>query len=547
MDKLTPTTQGVRRAVELNLADMFEAVAAAIPERTAMVQGGLRLTYADLDGRADQLASAMSASGIGPGDFVGIQLPNGNEYLEVMIAAFKIGAVPININYRYLGEELRYLYHDAGLVGLVYHHDFADAVNEALDAMRDNRFISRVGPDGDYEQTLASAPETYPRPTRSADDLYCVYTGGTTGMPKGVLWRHEDIFFAAMGGGDPFQFGNHITAADELVGRIPDSGLVALPTPPFMHAAGHWLAFSVFFGGGKLVMLPGGRFDPVTTWQLVAQERINVVVIVGDAMAIPLVEELEAHPDRYDLSSLVALGSGGALLSPSVKARIREHLPNLIIRDAFGSSETGQLGGQPPVDDPNGPPRLSADDHTTVLTEDLRVVEPGSGEVGRLAHGGRVPIGYLGDEKKSAATFVEVDGVRWALPGDLATIEEDGTIVILGRESQCINTGGEKVYPEEVEAVIKAHPDVADTIVVGVPDERFGQAVCALVQTRAGSSVSNDRLRTFGRERLASYKLPRRTFVVDQIVRSPSGKADTRWAHAIAADLMQDAASKAAP
>lgn len=516
--------------MEFNLADMFEAVAAAIPDRTAIVQGDLRLTYGHLDERSDRLASAMSASGIGPGDFVGIQLPNGNEYLEVMIAAFKIGAVPVNINYRYTGDELRYLFRDAGLVGLVHHDDFVDAVGDAVDAMAERRFIARVGPNGDYEGILGAAPGSYERPLRSGDDLYCVYTGGTTGMPKGVMWRHEDIFFASMGGGDPFQFGNHITSADELVGRIPDNGLVALPTPPFMHAAGHWLAFSVFFGGGKLVLLPDGRFDPDTTWRLVGEETINVVVIVGDAMAIPLVEALETDPDRYDLSSLVALGSGGALLSPSVKARIRRRLPNLIIRDAFGSSETGQLGGRPPSDDPDGPPRLTVDERTNVLDDDLRPVVAGSGVVGRLAHGGRVPIGYLGDPEKSAATFVEVDGLRWAMPGDLATVEADGTIVILGRESQCINTGGEKVYPEEVEAVLKAHPDVADTVVVGVPDERWGQAVCAVVEPRPGSSIDTEALREFGRDKLAGYKLPRHSVLVERVVRSPSGKADTRWA-----------------
>lgn len=528
--------------MEFNLADMFEAVAAVIPKRTAIVQGEFRLSYGQLDERADRLASAMTIRGIGPGDFIGVQLPNGNEYLEVMIAAFKIGAVPVNINYRYTGDELRYLYEDAGLVGLVHHVDFGDAVAAAVDAMREPRFVTRVGPDGDYEDTLTGAPGSYERPRRSADDIYCVYTGGTTGMPKGVLWRHEDIFFASMGGGDPFQFGDHITSADELVGRIPDSGLVALPTPPFMHAAGHWLAFSVLFGGGKLVLLPDGRFDPDTTWRLVDEEAVNVVVIVGDAMAIPLVETLETQPGRHDLSSLMALGSGGALLSPSVKARIRRQLPNLLIRDAFGSSETGQLGGQPPSDDPDGPPRLSVDDRTDVLGTDLRSVVPGSGEIGRLARAGRVPIGYLGDPTKTAATFVEVDGRRWAMPGDLATVEEDGTIVVLGRESQCINTGGEKVYPEEVEAVIKDHPLVVDAVVVGVPDERWGQAVCAVVETRPGSEVDTDDLREFSRDKLAGYKLPRYSVIVEEVVRSPSGKADIRWAQNAADETLSGTA-----
>jgi len=528
-----------------NLADLFESVAAEVPERTAVVAGDHRLTYAELDERADRLAGALHSSGVGPGDFVGIQLPNGNEYLEVMLASFKLRAVPVNVNYRYVDDELRYLYADAGLVALVHHVDFAEAVTNALDAMAERRLVLRVGPggDGDYEPTLASATVHRPYPPRSGDDLYCVYTGGTTGMPKGVLWRHEDIFFAAMGGGDPFQFGDHIHTPDELPGRIPTPGLVALAAPPFMHAAAHWLAFSMLFGGGTVVTLPAGRFDADTTWRMVDRERVNILVVVGDAMTRPLVDALEASPDGYDLSSLMALGSGGALLSPSTKARLRAVRPGLIIRDAFGASETGQLGGEPPADDPDGAPRLHVDERTTVLDEDLRPVVAGSGSTGHLARGGWIPLRYLGDPEKSAATFVEVDGKRWSLPGDLATVDEDGTIVVLGRESQCINTGGEKVYPEEVEAVLKADPDVAYVLVVGIPDEDWGQAVCAVVEPRPGSDPTLETLRDGARSRLAGYKLPRRLVLVEQVRRSPSGKPDPRWALAVASAPTSDRAA----
>ena len=470
---------------------------------------------------------------------------NGPEYLEGMLACFKVRAVPINVNYRYVDAELRHLYADAGLVGLVHHRQFAPMVGPALDAMSERRVVLEVD-DGtsptaspwadDYEAALGRSPDSRPTVDRSGDDLYCVYTGGTTGAPKGVLWRHEDIFFAAMGGGDPLQMGNVVERPEELPSRLLDVGVVALPVPPFMHASAHWLAFSSFFGGGTLVLLPGGHFDPALTWQLVAAEHVNVLVVVGDAMARPLLDELARDPAAHDTSSLMALGSGGALLSPSTKQEVARLLPNVIVADAFGSSETGQLGGAPPPDDAFGAPRLKLDDRTTVLDDDLRPVAPGSGAIGHLARGGRVPLGYRGDEAKSAATFVEVDGQRWALPGDLARVEPDGSITVLGRASQCINTGGEKVYPEEVEGVLKGHPDVVDAVVVGLPDERWGEHVTAVVQARPGCSPSLDELRGHARRSLAGYKLPKQLVLVDRVERSPSGKADYRWAADTAAE-----------
>ena len=333
-----------------------------------------------------------------------------------------------------------------------------------------------------------------------------------------------------MGGGDPLQLGNWIERPDQLPERLLRPGIVALPVPPFMHASAHWLAFSTFFGGGCVVLLPGGHFDPETTWRLVADERVNVLVVVGDAMARPLLDVLEQAPDDHDTTSLMALGSGGAILSPSTKARIARVLPGVIVADAFGSSETGQLGGSPPADDPYGAPRLHLDERTDVFDDGLRPIAPGSGEVGHLARGGRIPLGYRGDPARSAATFVEVEGRRWALPGDLARVEADGTIVVLGRASQCINTGGEKVYPEEVEAVLKAQPDVVDAVVVGLPDERWGERVTAVVQARPGRELSLDDVREHARPLLAGYKLPKQLVVVDRVERLPSGKADYRWA-----------------
>jgi len=529
--------------MELNLADLYELVADEVPAATAMVAGDRRLSYRDLDRRADRLAHHLAASGVGPGDRVGVQLANGTEYVESMLACFKVRAVPVNVNYRYVTRELEYLYADAGLVGLVYHRRFGPAVAGALGAMAGRRVVLEVA-DGSavagaadavgYEEALDAADEGRDLPARSAGDLYCVYTGGTTGMPKGVLWRHDDIFFAAMGGGDPFASGDHITRAEELAERVLRPGVTALAIPPFMHAAGHWLAFSTLFGGGTVVTTPSGGFDPAEVWGLVEAERANAVVVVGDAMARPLLDVLAADPDRYDLSSLMAVGSGGAVLSPSTKAQLAELLPGRIVADRFGSSETGQVGGEAPADDPFGPPRLRVDARTTVLDADLTPVVPGSGVIGHLARGGHVPLGYLGDPAATAATFVERDGVRWALPGDQATVAADGTIHVLGRGSLCINTGGEKVFPDEVEAALKGHPDVADALVVGLDDERFGQRVVALVQLRPGRSAGPDELSTHAHGLLTGYKVPRRFVFVDGIERSPSGKPDYPAARAVA-------------
>jgi 3-oxocholest-4-en-26-oate---CoA ligase len=527
--------------VEFNLADLFESAVDHLGSQTAMVSGARRLSYTELDQRANRLAHYLERAGIGPGDRVGLQLANGNEYIEGMLACFKIRAVPINVNYRYGAGELQYLFKDAALVGLIFHSRFSPAVTGALGAMPETRVLLEV-PDSrgqggladDYESAIGSAPPIRDFPPRRADDIYCVYTGGTTGMPKGVLWRHEDIFFTAMGGGDPFSLGNHISSPEELADRVLHPGLTALAIPPFMHAAGHWLAFSTMFGGGKVVTIEGGVFDPSEVWRLVETEEVNAVVVVGDAMARPLLDQLAADPGRYDLSSLMAVGSGGAVLSPSTKAQLADLLPGRVVADLYGSCETGQIGGEAPPEDPYGPPRLRVDERTDVLDPDLEPVQPGSGVVGHLARGGHVPIGYLGDPAKSATTFVEHRGQRWALPGDLATVQADGTIVVLGRGSLCINTGGEKVFPDEVEAALKGHPDVGDAIVVGVPDARLGERVVTLVQPRPGCHIDPEMVRRHAHDRLSGYKVPREVIVVDEMVRSPSGKPDYPWARSVA-------------
>jgi acyl-CoA synthetase (AMP-forming)/AMP-acid ligase II len=355
-------------------------------------------------------------------------------------------------------------------------------------------------------------------------------------MPKGVLWRHEDIFYAALGGGDPMQMGNIVHSPEELHERIPDVGMTALPTPPLMHSSAHWLAFSVLFGGGTVVLTPEGRFHPETVWRLVSEERVNTLVVVGDAMAVPLADALESAPEQYDTSAMFVIGSGGALLSPSTKDRLGRLLPNVMIVDGFGSSETGTMGSKASVaaDGPASGPRFTVNEQTAVLDDALRPVEPGSGKTGRLARRGHIPLGYHNDPEKTAATFVEFEGVRWVLPGDMATVEEDGTVVLLGRGSGSINTGGEKVFPEEVEAALKAHDTVADAVVVGVPSERWGEQVTAVVQPAAGAAPTLEELQEHCRTLIAGYKVPRAVCVVERVERSPSGKADYRWAKAVA-------------
>jgi acyl-CoA synthetase (AMP-forming)/AMP-acid ligase II len=512
-----------------NLADLYELVADAVPDREALIAGDRRLTYRALDERANRLAHHLSSIGIGKDDHVGLHLLNGTEYAEGMLACFKIRAVPINVNFRYVAEELRHLFEDGDVVVNICNERFldrVDAVRAELPKLREVIVVER-----DYEDRLAAHSPDRDFGERSPDDLYCAYTGGTTGFPKGVIWRQEDIFFAGMGGGDVMHAGNYVSKPEELVERLPDPGLVALATPPFMHVSAHWLLFSVMFGGGKMVVTPEGRFDPKLIWRLVSDEGVNMLIIVGDAMARPLAEELEANRDSINTSTLLVVGSGGAILSPSTKEKISSMLPTTMIADGYGSSETGTIGSQRmmPGEQAKGA-RFSMGDNARVFDDDFKQVAPGSGVIGRLARRGYIPLRYHKDPEKTASTFVEVEGERWVLPGDYATVLEDGSIELLGRGSVSINTGGEKVYPEEVEAVVKGHPDVFDAVVVGVPDERWGERVVAVVMPAHGADVSLEAIQEHCRDKLAGYKVPRDICVVDEVVRSPAGKTDYRWA-----------------
>jgi acyl-CoA synthetase (AMP-forming)/AMP-acid ligase II len=530
-----------------NLADLFERVVDAAPEREVIVSSGRRLTYRQLDQRANALAHVLLDLGVTPGDHIGLQLLNGSEYLEGMLAAFKISAVPVNINFRYVEAELRHLYDDADLVAVIFHRQFAARVAAAATGAATVQHLISVD-DGstedasgslDYDPALAQASTRRPDGThRTGDDHYIAYTGGTTGLPKGVVWRQEDIFFAAMGGGDVYQSGNYISSPEELLERMPEIGGTILTTPPLMHVSAQWGVFHSMFAGGRIVFPPPGPFDADVIWSLVASEGVNILTIVGDTMAQPLADAIRdavAAGSAYDVSSLIVIGSGGAVLSSAAKARLAELIPTIMVVDGFGSSETGILGSKLHASgDTSSAPRFTVNAQTQVLDDDGHPVIPGSGQVGRLARKGRVPLGYYKDEAKTRATFLEVDGERWVMPGDNATVDEDGTVVLLGRGSTSINTGGEKVYPEEVETVLMTSPEVADVIVVGLPDERWGQRVVAVVAAMPGASPDLESLRTHADGALASFKLPRELVLVDAVERTPAGKADYTWAKAAA-------------
>jgi acyl-CoA synthetase (AMP-forming)/AMP-acid ligase II len=527
-----------------NLADLYELVTDAVPDREALVCGERRLTYSQLDERATRLANHLSSQGVKKGDHIGLYLYNGTEYIEGALAAYKIGACSININYRYVEEELEYLFDNADLVAVVHHREFAPRIAAVAAKMPKLKTFVSVDDDSgadlqalgsaEYEAALSGASLERAFEPRSGDDVYILYTGGTTGMPKGVMWRHEDLFFSALMGANPY--GPPPETPEQVAETAAAKGIVvSLPAAPLMHGAAQWAALINLYGGGKTVLTSGKSFDPHQVWRLVGEEQVNTIAIVGDAMARPLAEALDEDKSKYDLSSLRVLGSGGAIFSEPVKEQVKKHLPTLIVMDNFGGSEGGAQGQHVGRGADGTAPRFRGTPDTAVLSlEEHKALEPGTGEVGWLARRGRIPLGYYKDEAKTAATFVTVDGVRWALPGDYAMVEADGTITLLGRGSACINSGGEKIYPEEVEAAVRSHPGVFDAVVVGVPDERWGERVTAVVQPRPGASVTLEDLDKHCREHVSGYKVPRGLTLVDELVRQPSGKPDYKWAKGVA-------------
>ena len=534
--------------MEFSVAAVHEAIALTRPDQECLVFRDRRFTWAEVTERTRRLANHLLDQGLGVRterselqghesgqSHLAVYLHNGNEYLESMLGAFKARVAPFNVNYRYVAEELRYLLTDSAAEAVVVHSQFAPTLAEVLPDLPQLRVILQV-PDASghdllpgavwYEDALAAASPDRPAVEWSPDDLYILYTGGTTGMPKGVLWRNADANVECFGG----------SRADTIEGVVAEAvgGLKALLAPPFMHGAGHWMSFRTWNAGGCVyVQSVPERLDPADVWGLVEREQLNFLLIVGDAFGRPLLDELARH--RYDLSSLTVLLSGGAPLSAHLKNEFLEHLPSVMIVDGLGSSEAGgqlsqvSAGGGATT----GTFPITPGNH--VLSADFgRELAPGDDELGWLAKSGRLALGYLGDAEKTSRTYPVVDGVRYAVPGDRARLRADGMIELHGRDSVTINSGGEKIFAEEVEGAIKAHPSVYDCVVAGRPSERWGNEVVAIVRLRDGHAPDEAALLHEAERHIARYKLPKAFVFVDEVLRSPSGKADYRWAKQVA-------------
>lgn len=537
-----------------NIWELFRSVAESVSERDAIVSGTGRLTYSGLADRASRFGAVLRSQGLGCSeersglqnwesgqDMVGLFLLNGPEYLETTLGGYAARVAPFNVNYRYVAEELTYLLNDASARALVYHARFAPTLAEVLPRLKSRLLLLQVADSSgqpllegahDYEQALAAATAGAEGIEPSPDDLYVLYTGGTTGMPKGTLWRQADAYRACLGG--------NLLGADADLAAVAAAARAGrrtrfVPNAPFMHGAAHWLALRQLLTGGAVVInRVVDRFDPVDMWSLVDKERADSTLFVGEAFARPAMDAFEAG--GFDGSSLKVIAVGGAITSPETKERILSALPTVRILDAAGASETGTALAQ--VSTVGSAMELAvfrAQPGTAVLDAAMtRRVQAGEDHVGWFAKCGDIPLGYLGDAAKTASTFPVVNGERWAVPGDRARLRADGSVELLGRDSVTINSGGEKIFAEEVEQALMTHGAVQDTVVTGRTSERWGQEVVALVQMRVGEQATDDELLATAGLRLARYKLPKRIIRVERVQRSPAGKADYRWAREIA-------------
>jgi 3-oxocholest-4-en-26-oate---CoA ligase len=520
-----------------NYADVWEAVAHIQPELVAITQGTRNVTWAEFDRGADGVAQFLLDLGVAQQDKVAVYLYNSPEYIQATYGAMKIGLVPVNTNYRYGDDELSYLWENADAVAVVFHGAFADRIEGILDRVAGVKGWLWVddgsGPCPDwatpYEDAAKSAVGRVSAPWgRSGDDLYMLYTGGTTGMPKGVMWRQDDLFARLIDGGvRHYDVNGGLEGVRAAVTASPGA-VTLMPACPLMHGTGAFTANTVLAEGGRICLLESRRYDPVEMLDAVAREKVNGLVIVGDPFSRPLLAVLDEHPGAWDLSSLMMVISSGAMWSEPVKQRLLAHHPGMLLVDAFSSSEALGMG----VSVSGGGAAAKTASFTLgpdvkVLTEDGRPVAPGSDEVGVLALGGRNPLGYYKDDEKSERTFKEIDGVRYSIPGDYAQVDADGTIHLLGRGSVCINSGGEKIFPEEVEEALKTHDGVHDAVVVGIPHPTYGEQIVAVVEPVEGAPVPDEaELIAHVKERLASFKAPRRVRTVPTIGRAPNGKVD---------------------
>lgn len=535
----------------VNIADLFEHAVDAAPDNLAVKVGDHAATYADLERESNKLAHYLSSQGVKAGDHVALYAKNSVEHVIALLATLKLRAVTINVNYRYVEAELNYLFDNADVVAVLFERTYADLV--ARCAPKHEKLTTFVAlpdvtePDNDDDisafggVTLAEAVEGQSAERdfeeRSPDDIHIIYTGGTTGFPKGVMWRHED-FWRVLGGGIDFYTGEPLEEYDQSK-QANDPRMVTLPLSPLMHGGAQSGLLMHLFAGHLTLLEP--KFDPQRTWEIIEKEKVQLIFMTGDAMALPLIDEYDrkaATGTPYDGSSLFAISSSAAIFSPQVKKRWMDAFPNAVFTDSIGATETGFMGmGMQDKDQKisTDGPVVGLGPGTLVLDDDnMPIPADNVGAIGRIARGGSVPLGYYKDPEKSAKTFIEVEGARYSVPGDNARIEEGGKVTLLGRGSNCVNTGGEKVYPEEVEMAIKNHPAVYDTLVVGIPDEKYGQAVAAVVSLREGESLELDDLRTFLRDHLSGYKLPRSLTIVDEVPRNATGKAQYPAAKEIA-------------
>jgi acyl-CoA synthetase (AMP-forming)/AMP-acid ligase II len=541
----------------LNIADLFEHAVDAAPDKPALKVGARVVTYAELEAESNKLAHHLSSRGVGPGDHVGVYAKNSVEHVVAVLAVVKVRAVNINVNYRYVEGELNYLFDNADMVALIHERPYAPIVAACYpkhDKLQTVVVMPDVAdPDNDadvssyggvlWDDALAGQSADRDFEERSPDDIHIIYTGGTTGFPKGVMWRHED-FWRVLGGGIDFMTGDFLEEYDQSKQAAQDGRMVTFPLSPLMHGGAQAGLLMHLFAGHLTILEP--KFDPVRTWEIIEREGVQLIFMTGDAMARPLIEAYEEH-GGYDCPNLLAVSSSAAVFSTSVKERWIAAFPNTFFTDSIGATETGfqgtglqdrsTMGSDGPLV-ALGPASVVLDDDNRVLDLDANI-----GAIGRLGRSGHVPMGYYNDPVKSATTFFEIDGVRYAVPGDFARIERDHKVTLLGRGSNCINTGGEKVFPEEVEMALKAHPEVYDALVVGVPDERYGQSVTAVVQPREDATPELEDLRSFLRASLSGYKLPRALTLVEEIPRNAAGKAQYPKAKALA---MASFASKVA-
>jgi len=534
-----------------NFADAYELIAARTPNHPCMVQGNRMVTWGEFNARANALAADLLSRGLKRQSKVAAYLTNCPEYLETYVAAFKGGFVPVNTNYRYGPEEVEYLFDNADAEAVIFHSSYADVLEGIRGRLPKVKawYCVREGADAvpdwahDYDSLVSvGLHEDVSGPWgRSGDDLLLLYTGGTTGMPKGVMWRQDDLFNVLGAGGNAVLGIPPAATLEELASR-PDPiqpGLVLLSACPLMHGTGQFSSFIALNMGGCIVTLPSKHFDVHELLAEVERNRVRTLVIVGQAFAGPILEALEAEPGRYDLSSLMMISSSGVMWSQENKAGLLRHIPQVVLFDSFGSSEAVGMGGSvSAAGAATETAKFQLGPTCAVFTEDGRRVEPGSGERGLVAVGGFIPLGYYGDEAKTAQTFRTFEGQRWSVPGDWAEISADGTLVLLGRGSVCINTGGEKVFPEEVEEAMKTHSAVRDAVAVGIPDPRFGETICAVVEATEGMTIELAELSEHVKSVLAAYKAPRHLVVVDTIGRAPNGKVDYKRLKALAVERL---------